>query len=137
MCLSREFSGNNYYLKHNEAAYMTSGTGRFNDNMTYKPYWTPQNKSNVYPSATFSGDGRFLGLQSRGFVRVQDVTLSYTFNKNWLSAVNIDALKLFISAQNMATFTHWVGGDPEVGTSVRDNTFPVPSTYSIGANISF
>jgi len=135
--LSGIFGGNSFYQKHNEAAYMTSGTGRFNDNMTTKPYWTASNPTNVYPSATFSGDSRFIGLQSRGFVRVQDVSLSYSFDKQWLKMAHINSLKLFVSAKNVATITNWVGGDPEVGTSVRDNTFPVPSTYSIGANISF
>ncbi|MCX6236667.1 MAG: TonB-dependent receptor [Bacteroidia bacterium] len=131
------FGGNNYFLKSNTAAYMTSGTGRFNDNMTSKPYWTTDNKSNVYPSAYFTGDGRYLALQSRGFVRVQDVSLSYTFNQPWVKTANINSLKVFVSAKNLATFTNWFGGDPEMGTPVRENTFPVPSTYSIGANISF
>ncbi len=131
------FGGNNYFLKSNTAAYMTSGTGRFNDNMTSKPYWTPENKSNVYPSAYFAGDGRYQALQSRGFVRVQDVNLSYTFNQPWVKSAKISSLKLFFSAKNLATITNWFGGDPEIGNGVRENTSPVPSTYSIGANISF
>jgi TonB-linked SusC/RagA family outer membrane protein len=135
--LTGTFGGNGYYLKSNTAAYMTSGTGRFNDNMTSKPYWTPENKSNVYPSAYFSGDGRYQALQSRGFVRLQDISLSYTFRQSWVKAANINALKVFFSAKNVATITNWFGGDPEVGTTVRENKFPVPSTYSIGANISF
>jgi hypothetical protein len=124
-------------MKANTAAYMTSGTGRFNDNMTSKPYWTADNKSNVYPSAYFAGDGRYLALQSRGFVRVQDVTLSYTFTQPWVKSAKINALKIYFSAKNLATITDWFGGDPEVGNGVRENRFPVPSTYSIGANISF
>ena len=67
------FGGNKFYQQANTQAYMTSGTGRFNDNTISKPYWTPTNMSNVYPSAYFSGDSRFLGLQSRGFVRIQDI----------------------------------------------------------------
>ncbi len=131
------FGGNNYYLKSNTNAYMTSGTGRFNDNMTSKPYWTPESKSNEYPSAYFAGDGRFLGLQSRGFVRIQDISLAYTFQQNLLKKLRLSTLKVYVSAKNVATFTNWVGGDPETGTTVRENTFPVPSTYSIGANLSF
>lgn len=131
------FGGNGYYLKSNTSAYMTSGTGRFNDNMTSKPYWTPENPSNVYPSAYFAGDGRYQALQSRGFVRVQDVTLSYTFIQPWVKSAKINSLKLFFSAKNLATITNWFGGDPEVGNGVRENVYPVPSTYSIGANISF
>ena len=131
------FGGNNMFLRSNPSAYMTSGTGRFNDNLHYIPYWTSSNPSNVYPSAIFSGDGRFVGLQSRGFVRVQDVTLSYTFNQPWLSAAHIGSLKVFATAKNLATFTDWFGGDPETGARIRENVMPVTSTYSLGVNLSF
>ena len=135
--ISGTFGGNGYFMKTNTAAYMTSGTSRFNDNMTSKPYWTPENKSNVYPSAYFAGDSRYQALQSRGFIRLQDVSLSYSFNQSWVKAAKIDNLKLFFSAKNLATITDWFGGDPELGNGVRENIFPIPSTYSIGANISF
>lgn len=131
------FGGGKWYQKSNAAAYLTAGTGRFNDNMTSKPYWTPENQSNEFPSAFFAGDGRFLGLQSRTFVRVQDATLSYRVKPQLLSKIRVNSAKIFVSARNIATFTKWFGGDPETGTPVRENTFPVPSTYSIGANISF
>lgn len=131
------FGGNNMYLRSNPSAYMTSGTGRFNDNLHSIPYWTPENPSNVYPSAVFAGDGRFLGLQSRGFVRVQDVTLSYTFDQPWVSAAHIGSLKVFATAKNLGTFTDWFGGDPETGARIRDNVMPVVSTYSLGVNLSF
>ncbi|GAA4799301.1 TonB-dependent receptor [Olivibacter ginsenosidimutans] len=137
------FGGNNSFLKDNATAYLVNGTGRFNDNLPYIPYWTPENRSNEYPSATFAGDGRFLGLQSRGFVRIQDVTLSYTFNQPWLKNAHINALKVFATAKNLATFTNWVGGDPEVGARLRESDtsagarMPVASTYSLGVNMSF
>ncbi|HRP56450.1 TonB-dependent receptor [Agriterribacter sp.] len=131
------FGGNDRYMKSNTAAYMTSGTGRFNDNTISKPYWTPDNSSDVYPSAYFSGDSRFLGLQSRQFVRIQDVSLSYTIDAEWMKRSHISSIRLFAAARNLATFTKWVGGDPETGTTVQSNTFPVPSSYSIGANFSF
>lgn len=131
------FGGNDYYLKSNTVAYMTSGTGRFNDNMPYKPYWTADHPNNKYPSATFSGDGRYQALQSRGFVRIQDITLSYTFNQPFVKELNIKSLRVFLTAKNVATFTNWDGGDPETGAKYLENTLPVVATYSIGANVSF
>jgi TonB-linked SusC/RagA family outer membrane protein len=131
------FGGNKSYMRSNTAAYMTSGTGRFNDNSISKPYWTPENASNVYPSAYFSGDSRFLGLQSRSFVRIQDLSISYSLNSNWLKKNHVNTARIFIAGRNLATFTKWEGGDPEVGTTVTANTFPVATSYSIGANISF
>ena len=131
------FGGNNMYLKSNTQAYMTSGTGRFNDNTISKPYWTTDNASNIYPSAYFSGDSRFLGLQSQGFVRLQDVSLSYTLDTDWMRKAHMNAIRVFVSGRNLATITKWVGGDPETGTTVQSNTFPVATSYSLGANISF
>lgn len=132
------FGGGDYYLKSNTAAFMTNGSGLFNSNGIYIPWWTPENKSNVYPSATFSGDGgRFQGLQNRGFVRLQDVTLSYTFREPWVQKLNIQNFKVFFTAKNLATITNWVGGDPEVGTAVREDKYPVLTSYSLGLNLSF
>ena len=137
MLVSGVFGGNDRFLQDNPQAYLTSGTGLFNANISYKPYWTPENKSNEYPSATFSGDGRFRGLQSRGFVRIQDITLSYNFNQSWVKSSNINSLRLFLAAKNVGTFTNWKGGDPETGATYISGTYPVMSTYSIGATISF
>jgi TonB-linked SusC/RagA family outer membrane protein len=137
LMVSGIFGGNNTYLASNTSAYMTSGTGRFNDNSISKPYWTPQNPSNVYPSAYFAGDSRFLGLQSRAFVRVQDLSIAYSFKGDWLKQSHINSVRVFATGRNLATFTKWVGGDPETGTTVQSNTFPVATTYSFGANISF
>lgn len=131
------FGGNGYYLKSNTTAFMTSGTGLFNSNMIAKPYWTPTNPSNTYPSAYFAGDSRFLGLQSQAFVRIQDITLSYNIKAPLLTRNNISGAKIFLAGRNLGTFTHWVGGDPETGTTVQSNTFPVASSYSLGVNLSF
>ena len=46
-------------------------------------------------------------------------------------------MKVFASAKNLYTFTGWVGGDPEKGIQARSGTYPVPTSYSMGINISF
>jgi len=126
------FGGNNFFLKSNYEGYR-----RFNDNTTSKPYWTPETPGNSFPAVYFPGDGRYLNLQSRGFVRIQDVALAYTFNQPWVTSSSIKSLKAYVSVKNLATFTDWMGGDPETGTTIGQNTFPVPTTYSLGVNVSF
>ncbi|WP_018631145.1 SusC/RagA family TonB-linked outer membrane protein [Niabella aurantiaca] len=130
------FGGNGYYLRPNTAAYLTR-SNRFNDNAIYVPYWTADSPGNSYPSATYSADSRFLGLQSRAFVRVQDLTLSYAFRQPWVQRLHLSNLKMFVSGKNLAVITKWEGGDPELGNAVRDNTVPVPSTYSFGISATF
>jgi TonB-dependent starch-binding outer membrane protein SusC len=129
------FGGNDYFLKSNKDAYTVSSGWNY-QNLAGIPYWTPENMSNVYPAVNFnSTDSRYIALQSRGFVRLQDVSLSYKINQRWLKAARISSMKIFFIAKNLATITNW-SGDPETGAAFLE-TYPVPSTYSIGANISF
>jgi TonB-linked SusC/RagA family outer membrane protein len=133
------FGGNNYLMKSNPYAFRHTGTHWIETyEMFERPSWTPENRNNTYPIAKFESDGRFQGLQSRGFVKIQDISLSYSFKSAaWLKSLNVQSLKVYLAAKNVATFTNWFGGDPESGARYLDNTFPVASTYSIGLNLSF
>jgi TonB-linked SusC/RagA family outer membrane protein len=135
-----KFGGNNRYLLSNELAYRHYHEPRRTlDEATFfnRPYWTPENRSNTYPRIDFRSDGRFLGLQSRTWVRLQDISLSYAFKDTWLKPYNIQSLKLFVAAKNVALFTNWFGIDPELGISWMDGTYPVTATYTVGLNLSF
>ena len=136
--LTGVFGGDNHYLTENRYAFQ-AGYGRHPDgNAQYIPYWTPENRSNLFPDPTVS-DPKASNLQPRGFVRVQDVSLSYTFPQNWLNQAKINSLKIYFAAQNAAIFTknEWTGGDPELGIIYPSNNKPVPSTYTIGFKLSF
>lgn len=132
------FGGNGYFQQDNKYAFITSGDRDwFACNGLYVPYWTEANPSNKYPAATFTGDSYFLGLQSRAYVRLQDVTLSYTFNQPWVRNARINNFKMFLTAKNLATITGWKGGDPEAGTTVAGWDKPVMTNVSLGLNFSF
>lgn len=136
--LAGVFGGNGYYQQSNKAAYIIGGGGDFfGVNSLYVPYWTPENKSNVYPAATYTGDSYFLGLQSRAYVRLQDISLSYIFDQPWMKKVGLNTLKLFVTGKNLLTFTGWDGGDPEIGDSFVAGTYPVMKSFSVGVNFSF
>ncbi|WP_287677853.1 TonB-dependent receptor [Bacteroides sp.] len=131
------FGGNGYYLLQNQPAYMANFDTYWNANNVYIPWWTPENKSNKYLAPTFKSDGRFLGLQNRGYVRIQDVTLSYTFNQKKLKDLGISNLKVFMSAKNLATFTKWEGLDPELGAPYLSTSAPIMTSCTLGLNMSF
>lgn len=132
------FGGNGYYQSSNKAAYIIGGNGdSFGVNSMYVPFWTPENKSNKYPAATYTGDSYFLGLQSRAYVRLQDINLSYTFNHPCFKKLGIDVLRFFVTGKNLLTFTGWKGGDPEIGNSIVSGTYPVMKSLSFGLNIGF
>lgn len=136
--LTGTFGGKGYFQESNAPAYMAGGRGNFFlSNNIYIPYWTESNPSNKYPAAWFLGDDYFLGLQSRAYVRLQDLTLSYSFRQKAVKNAGIDNLKVFFTAKNLATITGWKGGDPELGNNIISGTWPVATSFSIGANIRF
>lgn len=129
----------NYFLQPNPRA--TSFGTRFDTNEVDHDWWTPENKSEKYLRPDYLGN-RYLGLQSRGFVRVQDVNLSYKLPKVMLSRIPLSSLEIYASVNNLYIFTNWFGGrDPEgdegVGFAVDSGEYPVPRTYSMGLKVSF
>ena len=128
---------NNYYLKRNVNAFSAATPARSSENSIYLPYWTPENKSNIYPAVTYNPDVRYAALQSRSYIKLQNVSLSYTLSKPMLNIIGVKSLKVFLTAENLFTITNWSGGDPEAGIGVGDSTFPVTANYSIGINMSF
>lgn len=128
------FGGNGYYMSSNVPAYLVS-SNKIGNNILDHDWWTSENRSNKYPSATYN-DSKFLGLQKRTFVRLQDVTFSYTFNRDFLKKINLESMKIFVAGKNLFYLTGWEGGDPELAQTLG-NTYPVPTTYTLGVNISF
>jgi len=132
--LNGVFGGNNYYLAENPRH--NSFGARFDTNEINHGWWTPENESEEFLRPNYLGN-RYLGLQSRGFVRIQNVSLSYNFPSELLDKIKFKSAKVFANVQNLYTFTNWFGGgDPEVGIRPGDGTYPVPTTVSVGVNLS-
>lgn len=132
------FGGNGYYLGANPRHNSLQNRFDFND-VDNGPWWTPENQSTTNLRPDFN-DSRYLGLQSRGFVRLQNVNLKYTFNQDFLKRLNIGmgSLEIYANADNPLIITDWFGGgDPERGVAAQSGTLPVMSAYTFGVNISF
>jgi len=73
-------------------------------------------------------------LQKSNYLRVKNVTLSYSFPQRWLRGLAVQQIKLFSSVENLATYSSLPKGyDPEsLGW-----TYPFYRTISFGANINF
>jgi TonB-linked SusC/RagA family outer membrane protein len=105
-------------------------------------WWTPENKSNMRPSLTYSNPLGTSWYVSRDFIRIRDLSLAYEFDKNILNKIRLTDLRLFASVKNLYTFTKWLGSDPESGGEYsdqqgNDQLFPMPRTFALGLNASF
>ncbi|HMV10577.1 MAG TPA: SusC/RagA family TonB-linked outer membrane protein, partial [Cyclobacteriaceae bacterium] len=84
-------------------------------------------------------------IEDGSYLRVKNVTLGYNFNKELLDRVHISSLRLYVSAQNLFTFTKYSGLDPEVNYSGNSTsligtdffTFPQARSLTVGLNLKF
>lgn len=128
----------NFYVGNNNAtrnvnAPFTTFSERFN--LQDVPYWTPNRPSNEYPRIDYNASLPHPILESRSFVRLQDMILSYTFDKSLLRKIKIKNMKAYVSGKNLFTITKWTGYDPENATAIGN--FPLLRAYTIGFDFKF
>ncbi|EOR95239.1 TonB-dependent receptor [Arcticibacter svalbardensis MN12-7] len=104
-----------------------------------RQFWTPENPINTYPEnrddANPFGVGIFEKKQSdASFIRLQDVSLSYTLPTKLISKWKVDRLQIFVNAKNLATRTNWVGLDPEFSNQTAQ---PQVKSFVIGLRTQF
>ena len=111
--------------------------------------WTPANTNTDVPRAA-AGDPnsnartstRF--LEDGSYLRLKTATLGYNLPKSLTNAAHFQNIRIYVSGQNLLTFTNYSGLDPEVSTFSGSNTslgtdfltFPQARTYQIGVNLS-
>jgi hypothetical protein len=92
--------------------------------------------------------GRYLfhswAVEDGSFLRINNVTLGYTFPKKWTNKIFIDKFRLYFTVHNLYTFTNYSGYDPEVDTrrdtpmspGVDYSAYPRSRMYLVGVNLS-
>lgn len=112
--------------------------------------WTPENPENKYPRALSSGSldvGVFSSaiVEDASYLRLKNVTLSYSLPNKILSRAKIQSIRIYISASNLWTLTDYSGYDPEANTYGQSTTligidnggYPQSKIYQVGATVGF
>ncbi|MCK5134940.1 MAG: TonB-dependent receptor [Bacteroidales bacterium] len=146
-------SGNEIYW---QAAHDIEGFYRaFNlTSRVYDNRWTGPGTSNTQPRVSWSGSTNNKKPSTRflfdgSYLRLKNINLGYTFNSSVIGKINAKTLKVYISVQNLLTFTKYPGLDPEMQTSdnaktegdlavgIDWGTYPSARIFNIGLNIGF
>jgi len=99
-------------------------------------YWSQENpdaqfQKNDYPDNTSRFGGGIQPYISTGFIRLQDLSISYNVPHDKLQRVlPLQSLRILLTGRNLFTITDWIGFDPESGNT------PMPKTLTLGVDIS-
>lgn len=83
-------------------------------------------------------------MESGSFLRLQNVTLGYKLPNRWMSAMKVTNARLYISGQNIHTWSKYLNYNPDVSNyssalapGVDYGSYPLYRTFVLGLNMSF
>ncbi|MBE7176929.1 MAG: TonB-dependent receptor [Mucilaginibacter polytrichastri] len=138
--------------------YLRNIDGIFNVDRSVLNRWrSPQNPGDGMTPTTNGArviyrDVNSTWVEDADFLRIQNVTLGYNFNAKFIQKSQfIRGVRLYVSGQNLATFTNYSGANPEVsrntisGNAVSTalvpgedfTNYPLARTFIFGANFTF
>ncbi|WP_256011438.1 SusC/RagA family TonB-linked outer membrane protein [Desertivirga xinjiangensis] len=118
-------NANRIFLEGNEV-----GSPYVNQFASYEDRWTPDNPSNTLYSSTGRGPLAYSSrlLEDGSFLRLKTLALGYRIPDRLVRSVKMKNLRVYVSGQNLLTWTNYSGLDPEV--SVRNSPLSPGFDYS-------
>ena len=98
---------------------------------------------NQYSQNNLKISDRF--IESGSYLRIQTVSLGYNLPLHWINKAKMSSCRIYVSGQNLYTFTKYSGFDPELGAfnsnvltqNIDYGHYPNPRSVTVGANIVF
>jgi TonB-dependent starch-binding outer membrane protein SusC len=136
---------------YNIAGFFQSVNGDYFDNQTVDQmnYWkNPGDVTSIPQPRLYDGNGANKSsrwVQDGSYFRVKSVNLGYNISRSVLRRVKMESARVYVSANNLFTFTKYTGYDPEVNSQYISNvnlghdfyTPPQARTITVGINVGF
>jgi hypothetical protein len=104
-------------------------------------YWTPENRNashcRITPSPTQNnGQASTYAVFDSRYLRLKSLMISYTIPAGVSKKVGIQSARVYVSGQNLLTFTPLINWDPELVGDSWDVDYPQQRVISIGINLT-
>ena len=103
--------------------------------------WTEANPSTEYPRLGHNKDNEKVSsywVKDASYLRLKNIEIGYSFPKSMVQKAGIEKLRVYMSGQNLLTFTDYKNWDPEKAMgNLRSESYPLAKSYTIGVNLSF
>lgn len=115
----------------------------------FTKYWTKEGSTDRYPRFTHGkhanmGEVSKIWIEDGDYFKISNITFGYDFKKLFKN-MPLTRCRLYVSAQNMFTFTQYTGMDPEIGygdgtewmSGVDVGNYPTANAWIFGVNLTF
>ena len=77
-------------------------------------------------------------LKNASYLSLRNINLSYNLPQVWINRIGLSSARVFVSGDNLVTFTKLKGMDPtQAFSGVSDNTYVPNRIVSVGLNVNF
>jgi hypothetical protein len=107
--------------------------------------WTEEGSSDFYPrlingdpNKNFSSPSSFY-LTSASYFRIKTLQIGYTLPRNLVEKIGLQKLRIYISGNNLFTFTAYTGFDPEIGGGsygIDRGVYPQAKSFLAGISVT-
>lgn len=109
--------------------------------------WSPDNRNTSVPRAIIGDPNgntresdRF--LEDGDFIRLRQIQVGYTLPKNTLNKIGFSKIRIYLSGDNIYTWTKYDGIDPEFSSSLLNTgvdtfIYPFTKSFTAGVQLSF
>jgi TonB-linked SusC/RagA family outer membrane protein len=118
-----------------------------NASATLLDRWSPSNPNGTVARATDAPVPQVTDryIENGSYLKLKNASLGYNFTNGIASKIKAKQIRIYVSAQNLATITKYSGLDPEVNFYDNDNTkqgidfgtYPAVRTFLAGINVTF
>ncbi|MCA5006317.1 TonB-dependent receptor [Sphingobacterium sp. WQ 366] len=102
--------------------------------------WDGEGSSNTLPRVAFEDTGisKFstLYIEDASFLRVKNLEVGYSFGQ-YAKRLGVNNARLYVSGQNLFTWTKYKGLDPETTDLIDKGTYPQSKSILVGLNFNF
>lgn len=108
--------------------------------------WTGEGSTNEFPRLSFNDVNKNFSSSSDFYVkdgsyfRIKIIQAGYSLPENLISKIGLSKLRVYVTGNNLVTFTNYTGYDPEIGGGsfgVDRGIYPQARSYMAGINIGF
>ena len=129
-----------------------NSTGIINGSKDLLDSWTGPGTSNTLPRNSYDApiSNRYFSsyyIENGAFVRLRNLQVGYTLSEGISKKLGIGRTRLYVSGQNLLTFTKYSGYDPEIGSGISNQSplttgvdygrYPVARLFIGGLSVQF
>lgn len=118
---------------------MDYGFGLNMPRSVFNGYWRPDATDGAYPKISLRSPVRMSNrfIEDGSYLRLKNISIGYNLSSELFKTKAFNTIHIYLSGQNLLTFTKYSWWDPETNYRIDHNSYPMAKSVTAGIRIGF